>query len=322
MAASNFHRTPERGQENMQTPSSRPEPGYILVMGMTGSGKTTFISRLTGPHTDVGVGHSLSSSTIDATAYPVLSPHPPHRPLFLIDTPGFDDTTRSDASVLATIASTLLALHRARRPVLGIIVLHRITDVRLAGSAVKTFRVLQRLCGPANYDRVVLATTMWSDASFSAAGREAAAARQRRLREYWGRDDMFAGRSVVMRHAQDAGGSAWRVVEAVVALAEEEGAAGYRPLGIQVEMGERGVALEETAAGRYVMGELLEARRAQEGELRELERRVEEGAMVLRERKGEGGGGASSPDRVDQLQRWFVSFWTGLRSGSWWKAAA
>lgn len=253
--------------------------------------------------------------TIDTTSYPILPPTPTHRPLFLIDTPGFDDTTRSDTSILQTITDQLAALHRACRPILGIIVLHRITDVRLAGSAVKTFRVLQRLCGPENYDRVVLATTMWTDASFTPAGREAAMARQRRLGEYWGREDMFQGRSVVMRHAQDTEGSAWRVVNAVMALSEE-GMGGYRPLRIQVEIGERGLALEETEAGRFVLGgSLVEARRRQLGEVRELERKVEEGTMVLRNRMV-----SQSPDRVDQLQKWFVSIWTSLRSASWWKA--
>lgn len=162
---------------------------------------------------------------------------------------------------------------------------------------------------------------MWTDASFSPAGREAAMARQRRLREYWGREDMFQGRSVVMRHAQDTEGSAWRVVNAVMALGEGEGTGGYRPLGIQVEIGERGLALEETEAGRFVLGGLLvEARRRQMGEVRELERRVEEGTMVLRGRRGGSDLVSPSPDRVDQLQRWFVSLWTSLRSASWWKA--
>lgn len=51
----------------MEIPSRRPEPGYIIVMGMTGSGmtgsgKTTFVSRLTGPHADVSVGNTLFSS--------------------------------------------------------------------------------------------------------------------------------------------------------------------------------------------------------------------------------------------------------------------
>lgn len=44
------------------TTATRPEAGYIILMGMTGSGKTIFISRLTGPHTEIGVGHTLSSS--------------------------------------------------------------------------------------------------------------------------------------------------------------------------------------------------------------------------------------------------------------------
>lgn len=145
---------------------------------------------------------------------------------------------------------------------------------------------------------------MWTDASFSPAGREAAMARQRKLREYWGREDMLQGRSVVMRHAQDTAGSAWRVVNAVMALGEE-GMGGYRPLWIQVEIGERAL--------------LVEARR-QVGEVRGLERRVEEGTMALRGRRGGSDLVSPSPDRVDQLQRWFVSLWTSLRSASWWKA--
>lgn len=161
---------------------------------------------------------------------------------------------------------------------------------------------------------------MWTDASFTPAGREAAMARQRRLGECWGREDMFQKRSVVMRHAQDTAGSAWRVVNAVMALGEE-GMGGYRPLWIQVEIGERGLALEETEAGRFVLGGLLvEARRRQVGEVRELERRVEEGTMVLRGRRGGSYLVSPSPDRVDRLQRWFVSLWTSLRSASWWKA--
>lgn len=155
---------------------------------------------------------------------------------------------------------------------------------------------------------------MWTDASFTPAGREAAMARQRRLGEYWAREDMFQGKSMVMRHAQDTEGSAWRVVNAVMALAEE-GAGGYRPLRIQTEIGERGLVLDETEAGRFVLGGLVEARRRQVGEVRELERRVEEGTMVLRNRTV-----STSPDRVDQLQKWFVSIWTSLRSASWWKA--
>lgn len=78
MAAPSTHHTPARGQQNMETPSRTPEPCYIIVMGMTGSGKTTFISRLTGPHTDVGVGHTLSSSQ-PSTKHPTHQANPLQR---------------------------------------------------------------------------------------------------------------------------------------------------------------------------------------------------------------------------------------------------
>lgn len=38
------------------------DAGLVVLMGMTGSGKTTFVSRLTGHGCDeVGIGHSLTS---------------------------------------------------------------------------------------------------------------------------------------------------------------------------------------------------------------------------------------------------------------------
>lgn len=79
-------------------------------MGLTGSGKSTLISRLTGE--DVGIGHSLHScmkfifpaffihfaiayttkftGTIDVTGYAIQGSQ--GEKIYLIDTPGFDDT--------------------------------------------------------------------------------------------------------------------------------------------------------------------------------------------------------------------------------------
>lgn len=109
------------------------------------------------------------------------------------------------------------------------------------------------------------------------------------------------------------------MVRAVTALANEE--TGYCLLQIQLELVEQKLPLENTEAGRYVLKELLDARQIQQRELAELEKKVEESAMVLRKER------VSldlthSPDRVDQLHKWFASFWTSLRPGSWWKAQA
>src|SRR5206468_1395946 len=43
----------------------------------------------------------------------------------------------------------------------GIIYLHRITDNRMSGSALKTLRMFQKLVGDIYLGNVILATTMW-----------------------------------------------------------------------------------------------------------------------------------------------------------------
>jgi hypothetical protein len=43
----------------------------------------------------------------------------------------------------------------------GIIYLHRISDVRMGGTAVRNFRVFRQLCGENNLKSVVIATTFW-----------------------------------------------------------------------------------------------------------------------------------------------------------------
>ncbi|OAX30640.1 hypothetical protein K503DRAFT_806951, partial [Rhizopogon vinicolor AM-OR11-026] len=75
----------------------------IAVMGATGSGKSTFINKASG--SSLPVGHGLESCTKEVqTSRPfVIS----GRFVTLIDTPGFDDTTRSDTDILSMIAAYL-----------------------------------------------------------------------------------------------------------------------------------------------------------------------------------------------------------------------
>ncbi|KAK0709940.1 hypothetical protein B0T26DRAFT_624484, partial [Lasiosphaeria miniovina] len=229
------------------------------LVGMTGSGKSTFISRLTGQASEAGVGHSLASATVDTACYTAAIDG--RRVVRLVDTPGFDDTSRPAGDILRSIAARLATIQRARQRVAGIIFVHRITDVRLGGAAIKTLHVLQRLCGPAAYGRVLLATTMWADAAFRSGGRAAAEAREDQLRAYWDGGDLFAGRSAgVVRHESDDAESASAVVNALLNSTANARAGGLlSPLQIQRELVENGVPLDETEAGRYVRGEELQA---------------------------------------------------------------
>ena len=168
-------------------------------MGMTGAGKSTFISHFS---KSAVVGDSLTSCKhhpgrlrlellfVTHTDSVHHSPHtlPRHlhihptlinnKPIFLIDTPGFDDTNRSDAMVLSDVADWLNRSFQAGIKVSGIIYLHRITDNRVGGSAAKNLVIFKKILGPARYGCMVITTTHWDSVSAAIGER-----RERELKE-------------------------------------------------------------------------------------------------------------------------------------------
>jgi 50S ribosome-binding GTPase len=135
-----------------------PDDIIIAVMGITGSGKTTFISRCMGE--DVGIGHGLHSFTQDVAIH---SFRRGGRTIRLIDTPGFDDTTKADVNILNNIAFWLSHAYRAEPKLLlsGIIYLHPISEPKMVGTATRNLAMMRLLCGEENLGVVWLATTMW-----------------------------------------------------------------------------------------------------------------------------------------------------------------
>jgi hypothetical protein len=78
-----------------------------------------------------------------------------------IDTPGFDDSRRSDSETLQELAYWLGAAYEQKIQLSGIIYLSRITDNRLRGTAHQGLRALKAMCGDLSLHGVVFATTMW-----------------------------------------------------------------------------------------------------------------------------------------------------------------
>jgi predicted GTPase len=72
-------------------------------MGATGSGKTTLINLASGSNLRVGRGLKSCTSTVQ-TSMPFEFDD---RRVVLIDTPGFDDTNKSDTDILRMIAHYL-----------------------------------------------------------------------------------------------------------------------------------------------------------------------------------------------------------------------
>ncbi len=59
----------------------------------------------------------------------------------LVDTPGFDDSGRTDSEILTDISRLLAAQYEAGVSLKGVIYLHRITDVRYQGSSLKALNI-------------------------------------------------------------------------------------------------------------------------------------------------------------------------------------
>ena len=132
--------------------------GMILVMGLTGSGKSYFINKLK-------QGAVIESSHIfsETSKCELIDTVIGGSSVAIVDTPGFDDSFRSDEEIFREIANFLGCQYKLGIPLKGIIYLHRITDNRMQGSARRALSMFRSLCGEDALDHVLLATTMWSN---------------------------------------------------------------------------------------------------------------------------------------------------------------
>lgn len=126
---------------------------------MTGSGKTSFVSWAanTPPPPEIA---QLESCALGVTIASFAHGH--GKTVHLIDTPGFNDTHRSDGEILQELAFWLLQCYNLGIRLSGIVYLHSITDPRMQGSTLRALNIFKKLVGPENFHGVILATTMWN----------------------------------------------------------------------------------------------------------------------------------------------------------------
>ena len=83
------------------------------------------------------------------------------RKYILVDTPGFNDTYLSDSEVLRRLVEWLKSTYKAGTKLSGILYLHRITDSRMQGPALRNLNMFRQLCGEDFYKNITLGTTCW-----------------------------------------------------------------------------------------------------------------------------------------------------------------
>jgi hypothetical protein len=233
----------------------RPTDVLIAVMGVTGTGKSTFISHLTDSEVEISgkmesclfllfwylskAVANVCSGTQEVTIY--ACDYSESSMVYLVDTPGFDDSGRSDTEVLREVAAWLTDSYSTRLQLNGIIYLHRISDNRFGGSAKKNLLMFKKLCGADVLKNIVLATTMWETTDEDVGkGREAELIERP---DYWGW--MHQQGSHVTRH-QNTRESAMRLVDI---FASSKTTKHKVVLGVQKQMVTDGKTLDETDVG-------------------------------------------------------------------------
>lgn len=208
----------------------------------------------------------LLSDTVRGRPYSFEDPDTGEQ-VMLMDMPGFDDTSRSDAEILRELSYSLAMLHRMNVRLAGLVYLHRISDPRMSGSAIKNLRLFKALCGEQNYPHVVLATTMWTEIEEERAiGQQ----REEELRNtYWA--DLVQRGSKVVQH----NGARESALDIVRSLTRAERLRSVT-LAIQRELVVEGRTLDDTDVGRILSQEIDSDRARAVRDTQDLDSSLEE----------------------------------------------
>jgi len=228
----------------------------IAVMGLTGSGKTSFINLACDSETKLRVGHGLESCTGTVDEAPSFKLD--GRRVRLFDTPGFDDSNKPETEILRIIGFELEKQYRQDERLHGVIYVHRISDPRVSGSTKANFDIFKKLCGDKSFKNVIIVTNMWSRVT-----EEEANFRTEHLESNLFKEIMEKG-AHIMHNNHNTVKSAHEIMRAVMKNHP-------LPLVIQEELVEDGRDINETAAGQAVDERIAALMAEYERKLKEVE---------------------------------------------------
>ncbi|KAH8074811.1 P-loop containing nucleoside triphosphate hydrolase protein [Cristinia sonorae] len=252
---------PSKHSTSGSKPGMRQQkPIVIAVMGATGTGKSTFINLASGA--SLGVGNGLKSCTSDvgySHEFVLFG-----RRIVLIDTPGFDDTTKSDTDILKLIALHLSSTYEEGFILSGVIYMHRISDFRVGGVSRRNFSMFRKLCGEETLRNVLIVTNMWG-----LVDPERGEERERELKT----DDLLfkpvLDKGAEMVRHDNTLESAQTILNRLIQNHPE-------PLRIQRELVDEGMDISETGAGVELAAELAAVIKKHKEDLEAIQREMNE----------------------------------------------
>ncbi|KAI0091155.1 hypothetical protein BDY19DRAFT_856343, partial [Irpex rosettiformis] len=236
------------------------------VMGPTGSGKTTFVNLAS--KSDLRVGATLQSCTDQiqlSKRFLVREKNSDkQRSVVLVDSPGFDDTEKSDSDILGILCEYLASQYTQKRLLHGVIYIHRITDNKMTGTSIRNFQAYQELCGVNALSNSAIITTMWSRIDPLLGNRYE---QELRSKDKFFKPAIDYGAKFI-RHL-DTEASAHDIIREL--LSEES-----KPLRVQQELVDEGKKVFQTAAGEALLRELAKAEQKHYQEFTEVQKELEE----------------------------------------------
>jgi hypothetical protein len=190
----------------------------------------------------------------------------------MIDTPGFDDTYRTDADVLQDVATCLNMTYEANMKLTGLVYLHRIIDPRMTHGGMRNLAMFRKLCGIDPMKNVILATTFWGEVDSTLANN-----RERELQtnpDYWAEMIDEGARMAQFRNTKES------ALKLILKLLPKEKVS----LDIQRQMCDQGLPLAKTHAGVALNAELEEIAKKHEEEMQKLKKEMDE-ALQARDTK-------------------------------------
>ncbi|KAF7168904.1 hypothetical protein CNMCM5623_001810 [Aspergillus felis] len=257
-------------EESLQDLFEPSEPVvFIAVMGMTGAGKSTFISHCTDEEVAISEPGALQSCTQEVRIHRCKH-FSPHANVYLVDTPGFDDTNRKDTDILKEIATWLTETYKHKIRLRGILYLHRISDNRMGGCARRNLSMFKKLCGHEGIKSVIFLTTFWEKVDESDGD-----SREEALKttdDFWG---FFVRRGARVRRHWNNRDSALSAIQEFVPVGADKPPEEMK-MAIQTEMVDSGKNLDQTSAGQELQSELQKEREKMQQEMKERELEMKE----------------------------------------------